>query len=75
MFGKNQVENISQKSSRILDVFTKTVDDLTILNTEIDFQSENLEKEKARIEADLATLNQHKEKHNSVISKINKIFE
>lgn len=71
----NLVARITSKSADIIDVFTKTVNDLTALNNQIDIERDNKLAERAKIEADLTTLAEHREKHDKVISKINKIFE
>lgn len=69
------VEYLKKKSNSILDVFTKTVSELTSVNEEITSVSEEKATEKARLEADLAILSLQKDENNRVIKKIEQIFQ
>lgn len=71
----NRVAELQEKSQSILDVFSRTITDLTEVNFEIDTVSAEKEAEKAKLEADLNLLKTRKEDNAKVITKINKIFE
>lgn len=70
----NPVKSVTDKSSKILDVFTKTVDDLKNVNTEVDGHINAQEEEKRKLEENLAALNEVKVQNSKVIEKINKLF-
>ena len=72
---RNKVAKVAAKSNQVLDVFNKTVTNLTLLNSKIDSHSEEKLAAKAKLDDELAQLASHKEKHLSVISKLNKIIE
>lgn len=72
---KNQVANLQKKSSQILDVFTKTVSDLTKVNAEIQAVSDQKTLEKEQLEKELSELSNQKDSNNKIVDKINKIFE
>lgn len=74
-FKSNSVEALKRKSASIVDVFTRTVEDLNEVNQEIQKTAEEKAAEKARLEADLAILNLQKDENTRVINKIQKIFE
>lgn len=71
----SSVNSLKDRSKKIVDVFTKTVDDLTQVNADIQKVAEQKAIEKARIEADLTALTTQQDDNNRVISKIQKIFE
>lgn len=71
----NSVEALKRKSASIVDVFTRTVEDLNDVNQEIQKVAEDKAAEKARLEADLAILNLQKDENSRVIRKIEQIFK
>jgi uncharacterized small protein (DUF1192 family) len=78
MFGNSSnvaIEKLQKNSSKILSVFTKTITDLTKVNSEVDEHIAFRQAEIQRIEAENATLGNIKAENEKVISKINKIFE
>lgn len=74
IFG-NPVTKLQEQSKTILDVFTKTVNDLEGVNADADKEiTERNDIIKKATEKN-AVLTAVKAKNNAVISKINKIFE
>lgn len=71
----DSVESLSNESGQILDVFTKTVQELAGVNSRIANQEQEKVEEKRRIEQDLTTLATVKAKNIKVIDNINKILE
>ncbi len=69
------VEKFSSKSAKILDVFTKTIDDLKIVNNAIEKEEAERIEAKKELDRELESLAITKEKNLSVIGKITKIFE
>lgn len=72
---KDPVQKLQNRSNDVLSVFTKTVNDLKSINTEVDKEVATREEEKARIEEELSALNRTKASNELVVSKINKFFE
>lgn len=70
----NPVDALLKKSSNILDVFTKTVTELTAVNEEIAGVTQQKEIEKAELEKDITTLNERSAENSKVIDKIKNIF-
>lgn len=71
----NPVTKIQEQSKSILDVFTKTVNELESIN--ISAEAELLKRDDLikKAQEEQAVLNATKTKNLAVISKINKIFE
>jgi hypothetical protein len=71
----NPVTKIQEQSKSILDVFTKTVNELESIN--ISAEAELLKRDDLikKAQEEQAVLNATKTKNLTVISKINKIFE
>lgn len=74
IFG-NQINKLQEQSKTILDVFTKTVTDLTEVNNEADQLSKKKEEEKKKLEEEITSLGSIKADNQKVIEKINKLFE
>lgn len=72
---KTDVSKLLQKSSNIVNVFTKTVNDLKEVNEQIETAMEEKQEERKRLETDITTLDTLKSTHVKVISKITSIFE
>jgi len=72
---QDSVLELQDRSKNVVDVFTRTVEDLKQINHDIQNLSEKKEQEKAKLEGELATLDGQKVSNNKVIEKINKIFE
>lgn len=72
---KTEVERLQTKSSNILDVFTKTVNELKSVNDEIQTSREETISRISQLELDLSSLNETRVKNESVILKIEKILE
>jgi t-SNARE complex subunit (syntaxin) len=69
------IQKVQRKSAEIVSIFTKTVNDLTTVNGEIETQVQDKEEEKQEIEKDLHTLRTLKEENTKVIGKINQLFQ
>lgn len=67
---KTKLQTLKEKSGKILDVFTKTVSDLTIVNQEIDQEREIKINELQLINQELTSLNDMKTSNDKVINKI-----
>ena len=75
MFGKKpSVAKLQQKSNNILDIFTKTANELKAVNTEITGVIADKEVEKKQIEDDITALNGQVLSNVKVLDNINKIF-
>lgn len=68
-------KQLEKESNKILDVFTKTVDSLKLINETASTSINEGERKKAEIEAEIASLNVIKTKNQTVIGKIEKLFE
>lgn len=75
MFTLDRAKQAENKSKKIVDVFTKTVNDLQEVNTAIDGHIDTHTEKKRKIEEKLTSLAQTKANNAKVIDKINKIFE
>jgi hypothetical protein len=75
LFNTNKTKAIQTKSKSVLDIFTKTVNDLEVLNNFIDFEAVAKQEEIDRLTSEMNMLNDLKEQHTKVISKINNLFE
>lgn len=75
IFKTPSVESLKKRSVAVLDVFTRTIEELSTINEEIKKVSEEKAAEKARIEADLAVLGLQQAENIRVVRKIEKIFE
>ena len=71
----NKTKAIQTKSKSVLDIFTKTVKDLSLLNDNIDTEATLKQEEIDRLNSELVMLNDLKYQHSKVIDKINRIFE
>lgn len=74
-FTGNSVSSISKKSSNILDIFNKTINDLNAVNSTIDDEADSKQLEIERLTAEREHLTKLKDKHNKVIAKITGILE
>jgi hypothetical protein len=75
LFNTNKTKAIQTKSKSVLDIFTKTVENLSILNDTIDTEATLKQEEIDKLSSELIMLNDLKDQHNKVINKINRIFE
>lgn len=75
MFGKiNTVDNIVKRSLNVVNVFTKTINDLTAINQEITMIADEKEQAIAQLQNDVATLDHQRSENTKVIEKIQNIF-
>ena len=72
---KTDVERLHQKSTDIVDVFTKAVEGLTKVNEEVKTTVEKKQVEKEKLNEEIDALGTLKSRHDKVISKITSIFE
>ena len=75
LFNTNKTTAIQTKSKSVLDIFTKTKEDLLSLNDNIDTEATLKQEEIDRLNFELTMLNDLKEQHSKVIANINRIFE
>lgn len=68
------VKKLQEKSDGIISVFTKTINELKVVNDEVDKELTSREQEKARIENELVLLNTTKAKNTTTINKINSLL-
>jgi hypothetical protein len=75
MFTKQtKLQILKNKSSKIIDVFTKTVSDLTIVNQEIDQEREVKINQLQEIDQEITSLNDVKTSNDKIINRINTIL-
>jgi hypothetical protein len=76
MFKKKvNVAILQAQSDQIVDVFTKTIDDLSAVNKEANELTVEKTAEIQKLESEVETLQSIQTKNQTVISKIQKIFE
>lgn len=77
MFGKNKnvIDKLALRSQKTLDIFDKTITELTSQNGEIDQEIIARKSEVERLHNEAVTLNALKTNNQKVIDKISKIFE
>ena len=73
--GPPSIKRLTRRSEDVVNVFTKTIKDLTEINSQVSGAEADRLKKKARLEAELADLDKIKQDNQKVIDKINKIFE
>ena len=71
---KNKVKQLQSKSDNILDVFTKTVNDLSKVNDEAVREASNRRAEAAQLLSEAESLDTVVTKNSKVIGKINSIL-
>jgi hypothetical protein len=69
------LDMLQKRSKNITNIFSKTMEELRLVNEDIQTLSNEKLAEKAKIEADLLVLSTQQNENNNVISKLNKIFE
>jgi hypothetical protein len=76
MFRKKvNVAILQEQSDKIVDVFTKTIDDLSAVNKEANELTVEKTAEIQKLETEVEVLQEIQTKNQTVISKIQKIFE
>jgi hypothetical protein len=76
MFKKKvSVAILQAQSDQIVDVFTKTIDDLSAVNKEANELTVEKTAEIQKLETEVEVLQEIQNKNQTVISKIQKIFE
>lgn len=76
MFRKKvNVASLQSQSDKIVDVFTKTIDDLSAVNKEAETLTVEKTAEIQKLETEVEVLQEIQTKNKTVISKIQKIFE
>ncbi len=75
MFSSNKsVESLKKRAGNIVNVFTKTVNDLTKVNEEIEVEINSRQVEALRLNAEAADLKVLKTTNEKVVNKINDIL-
>ena len=72
---KVSVVSLQSQSDKIVDVFTKTIDDLSAVNKEANELTVEKTAEIQTLETEVEVLQEIQTKNQTVISKIQKIFE
>lgn len=72
---KNKVEQLEAKSASILDIFTKTVNDLNKVNDEASREASNRKAEAAQLLSEAESLETVVANNSKVIGKINSILK
>ena len=72
---KVSVASLQSQSDKIVDVFTKTIDDLSAVNKEANELTVEKTAEIQKLETEVEVLQEIQTKNQTVISKIQKIFE
>lgn len=72
---QNTVQRLKDRSQSILDVFTKTVSDLTLVNQQIEVEEESRQKKIESINLELKSLEETKVSNIKVIDRINSILK
>jgi hypothetical protein len=72
---KVSVAILQAQSDQIVDVFTKTIDDLSAVNKEANELTVEKTAEIQKLETEVEVLQEIQTKNQTVISKIQKIFE
>jgi hypothetical protein len=73
--GKNVIGKLAAKSQKTLDIFNKTITELTTQNADIDNEINVRDEQMKQLKTEQETLVNLKETNAKVIGKINKIFE
>ncbi len=71
---KGELDSIVEDSARVLDVFSKTVTELTSINKRVDAEKTVKLEEKAQLEEQIAILTLTQEKNAKVIGKIENLL-
>jgi hypothetical protein len=72
---QTSVEKFQKNSSKLLDVFTKTVNGLTDVNNDIDAEIQSREEQIKTLQDEHQNLHGIKDSNNKIIEKLGKIFE
>lgn len=72
---QNTVQRLKDRSQSILDVFTKTVSDLTLVNQQIETEEKLRQEKIASINLELKSLEETKTSNAKVIDRINSILK
>lgn len=69
------LEMLQKRSKNITNIFSKTMEELRLVNEDIQTLAEEKKAQKAKIESELNVLSTQEAENNNVISKLSKIFE
>jgi hypothetical protein len=69
------LDMLQKRSKNITNIFSKTMEELRLVNEDIQTLSDEKLAQKAKIESELSVLSNQQQENNNVISKLNKIFE
>ncbi len=75
MFGKDPIKKVQDKSKSIVSVFTKTITDLSSVNTEINSHVEERQTKIKNLASEVDLLATQKTENEKLIAKLNKLFE
>lgn len=69
------LDMLQKRSKNITNIFSKTMEELRLVNEDIQTLAEEKKAQKAKIESELNVLSTQEAENNNVISKLSKIFE
>jgi hypothetical protein len=69
------LEMLQKRSKNITNIFSKTMEELRLVNEDIQTLAEEKKAQKAKIQSELNVLSIQEAENNNVISKLSKIFE
>ena len=72
---KSVVELLTEKSTNVVNVFTRTVTELQEINTDIGESVDEMNEAKKKLEGDMESLNKVRQSNEKVIFNIQKIME
>lgn len=75
LFRKPTAKRLAEKSRKVVDVFTETINELKVVNEKTDVYTSQKKAQKEAIELELTQLTEIKANNSRVIEKIEKILE
>jgi hypothetical protein len=69
------LDMLQKRSKNITNIFSKTMEELRLVNEDIQTLDEEKKAQKAKIQSELNVLSIQEAENNNVISKLSKIFE
>jgi len=71
---KSELQSIKDDSSRVLNIFTQTVGELTAINKRVDNEATKKLTEKSKLEVEIAALAETRERNAKIIGKIENLL-
>lgn len=70
----NKIKRIQNRSAHILDIFTRTIKDLSIINANIDDAKDTRVEKMSTLQVEINDLQLVKDNNDKIITKINSLF-